>query len=154
MQRRTESSCFIFYQLSFVSLSSQIMPHFVTKFVHETFEVRFVNPPFVNPPPGLRPGPPLLPPPELPPPFRPPPRSNTSDSSNSSNSSNSSDSSNYLDRFDQVRSRPCTSLVLTPGLDSSRSPSASCDEHDAFPHFRLSTRNVLNIPYFFLENIS
>ena len=26
-----------FFQLSFVSLSSQIMPHFVTKFVHETF---------------------------------------------------------------------------------------------------------------------
>ena len=32
----------IFVQLSFVFLSSQIMPHFVTKFVYETFQVRFV----------------------------------------------------------------------------------------------------------------
>ena len=27
----------IFFQLAFVFLSSQIMPHFVTKFVYETF---------------------------------------------------------------------------------------------------------------------
>ena len=43
-----------FFQLSSVSLSSQIMPHFVTKFVYETFEVRFVavGPPAGVPPPG------------------------------------------------------------------------------------------------------
>ena len=29
--------CYFFFQLSFVFLSSQIMPHFVTKFVRETF---------------------------------------------------------------------------------------------------------------------
>ena len=37
--------CIFFFicHLSFVSLSSQIMPHFVTKFAYETFYVRFVT---------------------------------------------------------------------------------------------------------------
>ena len=49
----------------------------------------------------------------------------------------------YLAQCKNPRLRP---RVLTPALDSSRSPSASCDELDArcaFPRFRLSTRKLL-----------
>ena len=45
--------------------------------------------------------------------------------------------------------------VLTLALDSSRSPSASCDELDArcaFPRFRLSTRNLLLSFHIFATN--